>query len=112
MIDRTIALASHAAEVVRRIPNLELVSEPQLSTVLFRYVPSSGQGNADLLNATIRKQLFDSGMAVLGHTRVKGVQCLKFTCMNPSVEESRLERLLLVIARTGHQLENEIVAKN
>ncbi len=112
MIDRTIALASHAAEVVRRIPNLELVSEPQLSTVLFRYVPSSGQGNADLLNATIRKQLFDSGMAVLGHTRVKGVQCLKFTCMNPSVEESRLERLLLVIARTGHHLENEIVAKN
>jgi L-2,4-diaminobutyrate decarboxylase len=107
MIDRTIALASHAAEVVRRIPNLELVAEPQLSTMVFRYVPSSGQGNADMLNATIRKQLFDGGAAVLGHTRVKGVQCLKLTCMNPSLEEFQLELLLSEIAKTGQQLESK-----
>jgi L-2,4-diaminobutyrate decarboxylase len=106
MINRTIALAARAADVVRRLPQLQLMCEPQLSTVVFRYVPTGAGTDADLLNANIRKQLFDRGTAVLGHTRVKGVQCLKFTCMNPTVEESRLESLLSEIVETGQRLED------
>ena len=41
MIDRTIELAAHAARVIRKSPQLELMCEPQLSTVVFRYVPST-----------------------------------------------------------------------
>jgi L-2,4-diaminobutyrate decarboxylase len=106
MIDRTIALAALAADVVRRLPQLQLICEPQLSTVVFRYVPTGAGTDADLLNASIRKQLFDRGSAVLGHTRVNGIQCLKFTCMNPAVEESRLESLLSEIVETGTRLEH------
>lgn len=105
MIDRTIALAAHAAAVVRKTPRLELVAEPQLSTVVFRYVPPTPNIDADLLNNQIRRQLFDRGHAVIGHTRVRGVQCLKFTCMNPSVSETEMEHLVKLIVEAGSELE-------
>jgi len=103
MIDRTIALAAHAAEVVRRTQQLELVCEPQLSTVVFRYVPS--QGNPDRINAAIRQRSFEKGEAVVGHTRVLGRQCLKFTCMNPSATEADMETLLEKVREEGRKLE-------
>ena len=105
MIDRTIALASHAAAVVRKTPQLELMAEPQLSTVVFRYVPSTPGIDADLLNNRIRQQLFDEGQAVIGHTRVRGLQCLKFTCMNPSVNETEMETLVGLLCDRGSSLE-------
>jgi len=103
MIDRTIALAAHAAEVVRRTPQLELVCEPQLSTVVFRYVPS--QGSPDRINAAIRQSLFEKGEAIVGHTRVLDRQCLKFTCMNPSATEADMETLLEKVREEGRKLE-------
>ena len=106
MIDRTIALASHAAAAVQKTPQLELMAEPQLSTVLFRYVPSRSGGDADLLNSQIRQQLFEEGHAVIGHTRVRGLQCLKFTCMNPSVSEIEMEKLIKLIVDRGSRLES------
>jgi len=103
LIDRTIALAAHAAEIVRRTPQLELVCEPQLSTVVFRYLPS--QGDADQINFAIRQNLFNRGEAVVGHTRVRNRQCLKFTCMNPSATEADMGSLLEKVREEGLKLE-------
>lgn len=105
MIDRTIELANHAAKVVAGTPRLKLLCEPQLSTVVFRYVPVNTDTDADQLNSRLRQQLFDRGVAVVGHTRVDGRQALKFTCMNPTVTEVQLEQLIGVIVETGMALE-------
>jgi glutamate/tyrosine decarboxylase-like PLP-dependent enzyme len=107
MIDRTIALAAHAADAVRKTTQLELMAEPQLGTVLFRYIGSPCT-NADVLNYQIRQQLFHEGQAVIGHTRVRGQQCLKFTCMNPSVSEQDIEGLIRLIIERGRGLESSI----
>ena len=106
MIDRTIALALHAARVIRETQSLELVCEPQLSTVVFRYVPSRPDLDVDQMNATLRQQLFNQGIAVIGHTRVRGHRCLKFTCMNPSVTEDQMETLLGAVIEQGKELES------
>jgi len=105
MIDRTMALANQAAKVIRRTPQLELVAEPQLSTVVFRYLPSASNVDADSINQQVRQRLFNLGRAVVGHTRVRNRQCLKFTCMNPATSESELEELISLIARQGKELE-------
>ncbi len=99
MIDRLIELAEYAAKVIRSTPRLELMCEPQLSTVVFRYVPARTGADSDQLNATLRQRLFDRGLAVIGHTRVRVRQCLKFTCMNPVVTESQMEELIRIILR-------------
>ena len=101
MIDRTMALASHAATVIRGPRDLELVCEPQLSTVVFRYIPSRPESDGDRINSEIRQALFDRGLAVIGHTRVRGRQCLKLTCMNPAATEADLEKLIELIRAQG-----------
>jgi L-2,4-diaminobutyrate decarboxylase len=101
MIDRTIALATHAAKIIRNTPHLELMCEPQLSTVVFRYVPGSPEIVSDQANSALRQRLFDNGKAVIGHTRVRGAQCLKFTCMNPAVTEDQIEELVRMVAEAA-----------
>jgi len=105
LIDRTIELANHTAAIVKKEPSFDLVCEPQFSTVVFRYVPSDPGLDADKINFAIRQRLFDRGKAVIGHTRVRGRQCLKFTCMNPATTEARLEELLELILKQGRECE-------
>jgi L-2,4-diaminobutyrate decarboxylase len=107
MIDRTIALAAHAAKTICEIPQFELMAGPQLSTVVFRYLPSTSKVDADSLNRRIPQQLFDQGQAVIGHTRVRDLQCLKFTCMNPAVSNAEMDNLLKMILERGGLLEAE-----
>jgi L-2,4-diaminobutyrate decarboxylase len=109
MIDRTIALAAHTTDIIRKTPSLEIVAEPNLSTVVFRYVPGKDVAlDIDQLNFDIRKRLFDEGLAVVGHTRVHNRQCLKFTCMNPSVSEEEMEALVRLIVNYGKILQNNV----
>jgi L-2,4-diaminobutyrate decarboxylase len=108
MIDRTIELALFAGRAVGRSDSLELVHGGSLSTVVFRYVPGRKELDVDELNAAIRQRLFDCGTAVIGHTRVRGRQCLKFTFMNPSVSEVQVEELVGVVVECGKQVEIEM----
>ena len=104
MIDRTLALAAYAGEIVRTTSNFELMCEPQLSTVVFRYIPRQA-GDADGINATIRRRLLERGSAVIGHTRVRGRQCLKFTCMNPATSDGQMKELIEMVLAQGRELE-------
>ncbi len=106
MVDRTIELAAHAAALIRNNPALELLHQPQYGCVVFRYRPARPDAYSDVLNAALRQKLFERGVAVIGHTRVRGRQCLKFTCMNPTVSEKQLEDLLRQIVEQGRALEN------
>jgi len=108
MVDRTIELAAYAARSIRSNPALEILHEPTLSCVVFRYVPvhQSSDKDSDALNAAIHQKLFERGVAVIGHTRVRGLQCLKFTCMNPVTTEHDLDALLDEIVNQGRALEN------
>jgi len=106
MIDRTIELARHAAKAIRDTPRLELLCEPQLSTVGFRYVGSHASSDSDAINAALRQRLFDSGVAVIGHTRVHSRQALKFTCMNPTVTEVQMDELIGLIVSQGSAIES------
>jgi L-2,4-diaminobutyrate decarboxylase len=104
MIDRTISLAKHAARMIHDSPRLELMCESQLSTVVFRYVPQA-DGDANPLNSALRQRLFDRGLAVIGHTQVGNRQCLKLTCLNPTVTEHQLESLIAAIIEQGKEIE-------
>ena len=101
MIDRTIILAHHAADLIRAADDLQLMCPPQLSTVVFRYVAGRSPSEMDRVNSEIRQMLFDRGAAVVGHTRVSGRQCLKFTFMNPMTSEEDLESLICMVQSEG-----------
>jgi L-2,4-diaminobutyrate decarboxylase len=106
MIDRTAELAGHAARTIIITPQLELLCEPQLSTVVFRYIPAQRASDPGQINASIRQRLFDRGLAVIGHTRVDSRQALKFTCMNPTVTENQMDRLIGAIVDEGAEIDS------
>jgi glutamate/tyrosine decarboxylase-like PLP-dependent enzyme len=79
--------------------------------VVFRYVPADPQKDSDQINAVIRQTLFNRGLAVIGHTRVRNRQSLKFTCMNPTVTDNRLEELFRIIVTQGTETEASITPR-
>jgi L-2,4-diaminobutyrate decarboxylase len=106
MIETTIELAAHAAAFIRTDPRLELICEPVLSCVVFRYRPTNAEIDSNSFNAALRQFLFDRGLAVVGHTIVRGRQCLKLTCMSPTVSKKQIEELLKLVVDRGQEMEH------
>ncbi len=108
IIDHGVTLAQQVAQYVTEQPSLELVMEPQLASVLFRYRPASLAGADDaaiaLLNQKIGDALLDSGRANVGVTESDGVTCLKMTLLNPTVTLQDIQVLLALVETTAEQL--------
>jgi len=102
IIDHGVTLAQQVAAYVAEQPSLELVMEPQLASVLFRFRPQQGDDAAiALLNQKIGDALLDSGKANVGVTEHNGVTCLKMTLLNPTVTLEDIKLLLALVERTA-----------
>src|SRR4051812_13484928 len=88
MIDQVLALAQYAGDAIERNPELELLTRPSTVMVAFRH-----RGNDDT-NIRIHRDLFNSGRAVIGRTRVKGQVSLKLTLLNPHTTPRDIDALL------------------
>jgi L-2,4-diaminobutyrate decarboxylase len=99
-VDACLALARYAAEAVGARPDLELVAEPVLSTVVFRYAGPDGVAD-DETNGRLRRSLLASGRAVVGRTEHEGRVLLKLTLLNPDATESDVDRVLDLVVEAG-----------
>ncbi len=107
IIDNGVTLAQQVAEFVAQEPQLELVMQPQLASVLFRFRPESGEmGAIALLNQRIGDALLASGAANVGVTEADGITCLKLTLLNPTVCLQDVKVLLASVKACGEQLLN------
>jgi L-2,4-diaminobutyrate decarboxylase len=105
-IDRTLALAAHAAALIDGEPTLWLAHRPALASLVFRYVPTPDDPErSDRLNAAIRLRLLAAGQAVVGRTKVAGRTHLKLTLLNPNATEADVAGLIELLARTGAALD-------
>ncbi|MGW2254767.1 pyridoxal phosphate-dependent decarboxylase family protein [Kitasatospora sp. NPDC001660] len=97
--------ARYAADRVRAEPRLELVTEPTLSTVVFRYRPTEDDpAISDRINAGLRRRLLRSGTAVIGRTDLTGEPGgirLKFTTLNPRTTEADVRGLVESVIAAG-----------
>jgi L-2,4-diaminobutyrate decarboxylase len=105
LFDHCHDLARYAAARIAADPRLELIAEPVLSTVVFRYCPGgsvSAPRGADAVNAALRRRLMRTGRALVGRTTVPGVGvCLKFTLLNPQARTSDIDALLDAVGHAG-----------
>ncbi|WP_312464842.1 pyridoxal phosphate-dependent decarboxylase family protein [Pantoea endophytica] len=108
IIDHGVTLAQEVAKFVTSAPRLELVMQPQLASVLFRYRPEQLTDTAQiaLFNQRIGDALLDSGRANVGVTENQGVTCLKLTLLNPTVTLEDIKLLLALVEKTANQLLN------
>ncbi|MGW5663719.1 lysine decarboxylase DesA [Streptomyces sp. NPDC003758] len=102
LFDEVCDLAAEGWELLAADPRYDVVVEPQLSTLVFRYIPSAVTDPADIDRANLhaRKALFASGDAVVAGTKVAGRHYLKFTLLNPETTVDDITAVLDLIA--GH----------
>ncbi|MFG2308503.1 lysine decarboxylase DesA [Streptomyces sp. NPDC048566] len=102
LFDEVCDLAARGWELLAADPRFDVVVEPSLSTLVFRFVPPgvTDPGAIDRANLYARKALFASGDAVVAGTKVRGRHHLKFTLLNPETTVDDIAAVLDLIA--GH----------
>ncbi|MFG2332178.1 pyridoxal phosphate-dependent decarboxylase family protein [Streptomyces sp. NPDC048604] len=102
LFDEVCDLAEAGHALLAADPRYDVVVAPQLSTLVYRYIPASVTSPAEIDRANLyaRKALFASGEAVVAGTKVDGRQYLKFTLLNPETTVSDIAAVLDLIA--GH----------
>jgi len=107
--DRVIHLARQTYLLFLSEPTIDVIHQPQMSTVVFRYRPE-GHYPTELIdeaNAAIRKSLSRSGEAMVAGTKMKGHQYLKFTLLNPTTTIVDIQAVLKLIKQHGALFFNE-----
>ncbi|WP_030205098.1 aspartate aminotransferase family protein [Streptomyces sp. NRRL S-87] len=105
LFDEVCDLAAAGHALLTADPRFEVVVAPQLSTLVFRYVPE-GVTHPDLVdraNLHARKALFASGEAVVAGTKVAGSHYLKFTLLNPQTTTADISAVLDLLAAHAEQ---------
>ncbi|MEV7733455.1 lysine decarboxylase DesA [Streptomyces sp. NPDC088921] len=102
LFDEVCDLAAEGWKLLAADPRFDVVVEPSLSTLVFRYVPAAVTDPAEIDRANLyaRKALFASGDAVVAGTKVSGRHYLKFTLLNPETTVEDMSVVLDLIA--GH----------
>ncbi|MFD9488571.1 pyridoxal phosphate-dependent decarboxylase family protein [Streptomyces sp. NPDC059991] len=105
LFDEVCDLAVEGWRLLAADPRYDVVVEPTLSTLVFRYIPSfdgpvTSPAEIDRANLYARKALFASGEAVVAGTKAGGRQYLKFTLLNPETTVHDIAAVLDLIA--GH----------
>ncbi|MFF8601568.1 pyridoxal phosphate-dependent decarboxylase family protein [Streptomyces sp. NPDC015232] len=102
LFDEVCALARQGFELLAADPRYEVVVAPQLSTLVYRYVPehAASAEEVDRANLHARKALMASGEAIVAGTKADGRQYLKFTLLNPETTVADIAAVLDLIA--GH----------
>ncbi|MFN8075658.1 MAG: pyridoxal-dependent decarboxylase [Kineosporiaceae bacterium] len=113
-----LALDVHAALSAR--DDVEVGPRPALSTVLFRWLPPTGDDGAtdpaararaaERLVPGIRAALFDAGTAVVAKTRLDSEAWLKVTLLNPQVTLDDVLRAVDLVAAAGRELTSGVRA--
>ncbi|MDM5297468.1 aspartate aminotransferase family protein [Bacillus pumilus] len=99
IIDHTIRFAKDVAALIEQNDHLEVINpEPEINAVVFRFMDGE---NADEINKTIHRTLFQTGTAVIAKTVVNGSTCLKFTLLNPRTTITHIEEILSDIVDIG-----------
>jgi glutamate/tyrosine decarboxylase-like PLP-dependent enzyme len=103
IVEHCLDIAAHFADVVRHTPELELMNDPQLNIVAFRYNPGgTPDADLDVLNQTLGEALLADGRFLVGTSKLGGRTVFRpafsnWRTRNDDVEE--LARVLVELAR-------------
>ncbi|NDZ82808.1 aspartate aminotransferase family protein [Streptomyces sp. SID10853] len=105
LFDEVVGLAEEGWKLLAADPRFDVAVEPQLSTLVFRFVPGEVTDPAliDRANQYARKALFASGEAVVAGTTVNGRAYLKFTLLNPQTTLADIAAVLELLAEHAGQ---------
>ncbi|SDH83796.1 L-2,4-diaminobutyrate decarboxylase [Alteribacillus persepolensis] len=106
-IDELVDITNRLYEEISKYNNLEAAVPPSISTIVFRYVPTSNISTekTDEINRRIKEELFFNGEAALSKTKVQNRQYLKITILHPDAEIAARKKVIASVIEKGKFLE-------
>ena len=102
--DAVIQRARQAYLLLLSEPEIQVIHQPQLSTLVFRFRPAGVDDDTlNRINPAIRIDIMRSGQAMVAGTRVHGCQYLKFPLLNPETSLADIRAILDMIKQYGAQ---------
>jgi L-2,4-diaminobutyrate decarboxylase len=103
LFDAVIDRVGEVWSLLRHDSRFEVIVRPQLSTLVFRYLPEGDPTpeECDRINLRIREALFAAGEAVIASTTVDDRHYLKLTLLNPETSLEDVVEVLELIADRG-----------
>ena len=86
--------AAYLYGILKNDPDFEVITEPEISSVVFRYKKGS---DPDIINKKVRRTLIHEHGTIIGQTISNGHVCLKFTLLNPRITHAKLDELKALI---------------
>jgi L-2,4-diaminobutyrate decarboxylase len=98
LINTSMENAQYLYNKLNEDENYDVITEPEISSVVFRYVDKSlSDEENDTLNKKIRRTLIHQCGTIIGQTVSDGKVYLKFTLLNPLITSDKLDELLALI---------------
>jgi L-2,4-diaminobutyrate decarboxylase len=110
MVDYTINLAKETANLLKNDPRFEVLNEPEINALLFRYIPSQrweDPSYVDEINLELQRAFYQSGELIMAKTRQGGKVYLKFTMLNPLNTISKMKTHIERMKQVGEKIEKE-----
>ncbi|KAA9030680.1 pyridoxal phosphate-dependent decarboxylase family protein [Niallia endozanthoxylica] len=110
MVDYTIHLAKETARLLKKESCFEVLNEPELNAVVFRFLPSHHRENqeyVDEINLAIQRTFYQSGELIMAKTKQGGKVYLKFTMLNPLNTIDNMKVQIEKIKQAGEKIEKE-----
>jgi L-2,4-diaminobutyrate decarboxylase len=97
-VSRLYTLAAEFALIISQNPDFELAIKPMSNILCFRYTSNDGGTlSIDELNKQIRQSILEDGTFYVVQTKLRGVQYIRTTIMNPFTTAGHFRELLLKI---------------
>ncbi|MEV8436115.1 aminotransferase class V-fold PLP-dependent enzyme [Actinosynnema sp. NPDC051121] len=102
-IDHGLDLADHAADLVGRNDELELLTGPSLGILCFRYRPPSARAGEDLdaVQHRIAETVNRGGRFMIATTLVDGHRALRLCTTNPRTTPNEVGRIVIDVVDAG-----------
>jgi len=101
IVSTCIQNATHLYNAISSSPRFEAVTEPEISSVVFRVLPAKRTATCDAeideLNKKVRRALIHQEGVVIGQTVFDQKVFLKFTLLNPRITYDKLDGMLELI---------------
>ena len=99
IITKSMENAQFLYNTICKKEDFEVLCEPEISSVVFRWKGKAEQAVSDEINKKVRRTLLHQHGIVIGQTKADGKVFLKFTLLNPLVTEEKLVELVALIEK-------------
>ena len=107
------ALARSSYVALKQDPEFELIHQPELSTLVFRFNDKSlSDEQLNLLNYQIKDELFKQGECAIARTKFRGINYLKFTLLNPNTQIEDIKSIAADIKACAYSIKARLKGGN